>query len=574
MVRDQIRLLIEQAITTAQSTGALPAFDLPLVEVARPKQADHGDYSTNVALVLAAAMRKATGEKANPRAIAEAVIAHLPTSPLIASVDIAGPGFINLRLADPWLQHQVAMILQVGDQVGNLQIGQGQHWQVEFVSVNPTGPIHYGGARNAVLGDSLANVLEAAGYQVQREFYVNDRGTQVRLFAETLWARYRQHFGHAESIPADGYQGEYMLDYARQLADQYGERFLTLEKEPAVTELEPIGLAIVLQALQAELARIGVCFDNWFSEQSLYTDGLVQQALDYLDGRGELQQRDGALWFLASKYPKNEKDEVVIRSSGSPSYFASDIAYHYDKFLRRKFDKVVNVWGVDHQGHVPRMAAVMQSLGLDPARLTILLYDLVKLVRDGKEVKLSKRAGNLITINDVVDEVGADAIRFNLLTRGPESTIEFDLDLAVAQTNDNPVYYVQYCHARICSIFAKAAAVGLDTTALHQLDTAMLTRLAHPSELALIRKLLELEEQIEVAIQRLSPHNLTHYAIELAKTFNGFYRDCRVVDPDQPAVSRARLALSEASRLVLAKALRLIGVSAPQTMWSSSGDPA
>ena len=235
------------------------------------------------------------------------------------------------------------------------------------------------------------------------------------------------------------------------------------------------------------MARIGVHFHHWFSEQSLYTDGLVQQALDYLDGRGELIRRDGAVWFLASKYPKNEKDEVVIRSNGAPSYFASDIAYHYDKFVRRKFDKVINVWGVDHQGHIPRMAAVMQSLGLDPARLTILLYDLVKLVRDGKEVKLSKRAGNLITINDVVDEVGADALRFNLLTRGPESTIEFDLDLAVAQTNDNPVYYVQYCHARICSIFAKATAEGLALTDLQRIDTDTLQHLTHPSELALIR---------------------------------------------------------------------------------------
>lgn len=573
MVRDQIQLLVQQAITTAQNTGALPAFDLPLVEVVRPKQADHGDYSTNVAMVAAAAMRKATGEKANPRAIAETVIAHLPASPLLAGVDIAGPGFINLRLADPWLRSQVVTMLQAGDQVGNLQIGEGQHWQVEFVSVNPTGPIHYGGARNAVLGDSLANVLVAAGYRVQREFYVNDRGTQVRLFAETLWARYRQAFGQAEPIPADGYQGDYMIDYARLLVDQYGERFVTMEKQQAVTELEQIGLAIVLQALQAELARIGVHFDRWFSEQSLYSDGLVQQALDYLDGRGELARRDGAVWFLASKYPKNEKDEVVIRSNGAPSYFASDIAYHYDKFVRRKFDKVINVWGVDHQGHVPRMAAVMQSLGLDPARLAILLYDLVKLVRDGKEVKLSKRAGNLITINDVVDEVGADAIRFNLLTRGPESTIEFDLDLAVAQTNENPVYYVQYCHARICSIFTKAVADGLTITDLNRIDVDTLSLLTHPSELALIRKLLELEEQIAVAIERLSPHNLTHYAIDLTKTFNGFYRDCRVVDRDQPALSYARLALSGASQLVLAKVLRLIGVSAPQTMWSSAAEP-
>lgn len=566
MIRDQIQLLFEQALLSAQAAGILTSFDLPAVEIARPKQADHGDYSTNVAMVVAAAIRKSTGAKANPRAIAEAIIAHLPPSDLIDQVEIAGPGFINLRLANWWLQRQVATIVQAGAQFGNINRGQGQHWQVEFVSVNPTGPIHYGGARNAVLGDGLANVLEAAGYCVQREFYVNDRGTQVRLFAETLWARYRQFFGQAAPIPADGYQGEYMLDYARQLAEQYGDRFVAMAPKQAVDELEQIGLTIVLNALKVELARIGVRFDNWFSEQSLYTNGLVQQALDYLEQRGELERRDGAVWFLASKYPKNEKDEVVIRSNGSPSYFASDIAYHYDKFLRRKFDKVINVWGVDHQGHIPRMAAVMQSLGLDPARLNILLYDLVKLVRDGKEVKLSKRAGNLITITDVVEEVGADAIRFNLLTRSPESTIEFDLDLAVAQTNENPVYYVQYSHARICSILTKAAAEGFATTTLTGVDSDLLRRLTHPSELILIRKLLELEEQIDLAVERLSPHNLTHYAIELAKTFNGFYRDCRVVDHEQPEVSAARLLLSTASQTVLAKVLGLIGVSAPATM--------
>ncbi|MBX3012395.1 MAG: arginine--tRNA ligase [Caldilineaceae bacterium] len=566
MIRDHLTLLIEQALTKAQAAGALATFALPAVEIARPKQVDHGDYSTNIAMVVAAALRKATGEKANPRAIAEAVIAHLPASDLIGGVELAGPGFINLRLADSWLQAQVATIVQAGERFGNLTQGVGQRWQVEFVSVNPTGPIHYGGARNAVLGDSLANVLTAAGYAVQREFYVNDRGNQVQLFAETLWARYLQHFGQAVSIPENGYQGEYMHDYAGQLAEQYGDRFVTMAPAQAIAELEQIGLAIVIRALQSELARIGVHFDNWFSEQSLYDSGLLQQALDYLEQRGELAHRDGAVWFLASKYPKNEKDEVVIRSNGSPSYFASDIAYHYDKFLRRHFDHVINVWGVDHQGHVPRMAAVMQSLGLEPARLSILLYDLVKLIRDGKEVKLSKRAGNLITINDVVDEVGADAIRFNLLTRSPESTIEFDLDLAVAQTNDNPVYYVQYSHARICSILAKATAEGLNNGDMATLHSATLQPLGHPSELALIRKLLELEEQIELAIERLSPHNLTHYVLELAKTFNGFYRDCRVVDRDQPAVSAARLQLCVASRIVLAKVLHLIGVSAPETM--------
>ncbi len=566
MVRDQIRFLVEQSIATAQTAGTLPAFELPAVEIARPKQADHGDYSTNVAMVAAAAIRKAMGEKINPRAIAEAVIAHLPASDMVASVDLAGPGFINICLADHWLQQQVAAMLAAGEKFGNIELGQGQYWQVEFVSANPNGPLHIGSARNAVLGDSLVNVLEAAGYRVQREFYVNDRGTQMRLFAETLRARYLNQFGIDEPVPADGYQGEYISDYARRLVDQYGDRFVGMEKKQALDALEQLGLAIVIDAFKVQLARIGVRFDNWFSEQHLYAEGLVQQALDYLDQRGELEQRDGALWFLASKYPKNEKDEVVVRSSGSPSYFASDIAYHYDKFLRRKFDRVINVWGVDHQGHVPRMAAVMQSLGLDPTRLTILLYDLVKLVREGKEVKLSKRAGNLITIQDVVDEVGADAIRFNLLTRSPESTIEFDLDLAVAQTNENPVYYVQYSHARLCSILVKAAGEGVAIKTLAQVDDQTLQRLTHPSELALIRKLLELEEQIELAVDKLSPHNLTYYAIELAKTFNGFYRDCRVVDSAEPELSRARLALSDASRIVLAKVLRLIGVSAPQTM--------
>lgn len=566
MIHNQIQLLVEQAITTAQAANVLPAFALPVVEIFRPKQADHGDYSTNVAMIAAAAIRKTTGEKANPRTIAAAVIAHFPASDLLGPVEIAGPGFINLRLADRWLQLQVAAIVQAGDRFGNLDLGAGQHWQVEFVSVNPTGPIHIGGARNAVLGDSLANVLEAAGYRVQREFYMNDRGAQVRHFAETLRARYLQSLGLDEPIPPDGYLGEYMIDYARRLTDQYGDHFVGMEKKQAVDEMEQIGLTLVIDAFKTQLALIGVRFDNWFSEQSLYADGLVQQALDYLEARGELERRDGAVWFLASKYPKNEKDEVVIRSNGSPSYFASDIAYHYDKFLRRQFDKVINVWGVDHQGHVPRMAAVMQSLGLDPARLTILMYDLVKLVRGGKEVKLSKRAGNLITISEVVNEVGADAIRFNLLTRSPESTIEFDLDLAMAQTNENPVYYVQYSHARICSILSKAVDEGLALQRVAEIDAELLHRLSHSSELALIRKLLELEEQIELAVEKLSPHNLTHYAMELAKTFNGFYRDCRVVDREQPELSLARLALSDASRIVLAKVLRLMGVSAPVAM--------
>jgi arginyl-tRNA synthetase len=567
MIRDAVQALFQKAIQAAQTTGNLPPFDLPTVEIQRPKQADHGDYSTNIAMVVAAAARKAGGEKVNPRQIAETIVAHLPADALVGSVELAGPGFINLRLADDWLQAQVVALIEAGPAVGNIARGQGARWQVEYVSANPTGPIHYGGARNGVLGDALANVLEAAGYTVQREFYVNDAGTQFNLFVQTLYARYRQQLGFVQPLPQGGYPGEYMHDYARRVIAVIGEQAAELAEPDALALIKPVARALVVEDLQTELQSIGIEYDEWFSEQSLYEGGLVQQALDYLDARGELARRDGAVWFTASNYPKNDKDEVVVRSNGTPTYFASDIAYHYDKFIRRGFDHVINVWAVDHQGHVPRMAAVMQAFGLDPQRLTILMYDLVKLIRDGQEVKISKRAGNLITIRDVVEEVGADAMRFNLLTRSPESTIEFDLDLAVAQSNDNPIYYVQYSHARICSILARAQEEGFSVEGLPD-EGARTTsaHLTHPAELALIRKLLELEEQIEMAVDKLSPHNLTYYAIELARTFNAFYRDCKVVDADQPAQSQARLLLSRACRIVLAKVLALIGVRAPESM--------
>ena len=566
MIRDELRALVHAALQHAQNAGALPGFELPAVDIQRPKQADHGDYSTNVAMVAAAAARKVEPAKANPRQIAQAIVDHLPESSLLGSTELAGPGFINLRLADGWLQTQVVTTIEAGEQVGNIDRGHGQRWQVEYVSANPTGPVHYGGARNGVLGDTLANVLEAAGYSIEREFYINDGGNQFNHFAATLYARYMQQFGKDEPLPEQGYPGEYMIDYAKRVIDQVGDRFLNMPKADAIVELKALGREIVLEDLRQETQSIGIEYDRWFSEQSLYDDGSVEQALEYLDKRGELVRRDGAVWFEASKYPKNDKDEVVVRSNGLPTYFASDIAYHYDKFIRRGFDHVVNVWGVDHQGHVPRMAAMMQAFGLDPARLTILMHDLVKLIRNGQEVKISKRAGNLITIRDVVDEVGADAVRFNLLTRSPESTLEFDLDLAVAQSNENPVYYVQYSHARICSILARAAEQGFATETLPADAAAVVTLLTHPAELALIRKLLELEEQIELAVDKLSPHNLTYYAIELARTFNAFYRDCKVVDLEQPALSQARLLLCRATRVVLSKIFKLLGVRAPESM--------
>lgn len=564
MIRDSILQMIVQALDGAKADGSLPDVTLTAPTLERPKQAEHGDYSTNVAMVAAASLRKATGEKVNPRQIAQTIVDHMPASPMVSGVELAGPGFINLRLSPEWLAAMVGTIVQTGPTFGNIDRGQGAHWQVEFVSANPTGPLHFGGARNAVLGSALANVLEAAGYQVQREFYVNDGGTQFQRFLQSLYTFYARHLGREEALPEGGYPGEYMQGYAQQIAEEFGDRLLHMSREEAVQALWAPGRKLVLDEVAQVLAEIGVTYDNWYSEQSLHDGGLVEQAIDYLAQRGDVVERDGAVWFTASKYPKNEQDVVLIRQTGAPTYFASDIAYHYDKFLRRNFAKVVNVWAVDHQGHVPRMDAMMHAFGLDPERLVILMYDLVKLTRDGVEVKLSKRAGELLTLREVLDEVGADPVRYMLLSRSPEAGIEFDLAKDVVRDEDNPVFRIQYAHARICSIFSKAKEADLELPSGDL--TALLTQLNSPAELTLIRKLLELEEQIDLAVDKLSPHNLIYFGHDLTGVFSSFYRDCRVVDPENPALSQARLLLCQAARIVFVRTLSLLGMSTPESM--------
>ncbi len=567
MLRDQIQEIISGAVDAAKSAGQLPNIPIASPAIERPKQADHGDFSTNIALITAAAVKKETGDKVNPRQIAQAIVGHIPVDGLIGAVELAGPGFINIRLAERWLQHHVRAIIDAGDTFGNINRGDGARWQVEFVSANPTGPLHYGGARNAVLGDSLASVLEAAGYDVQREFYVNDVGNQLDLFAQTLYARYQQLYGQDVELPQDGYKGDYMIGYAQQIQAEVGESLLLLPRHTVLATLREKGLAIVLADLADELSLIGIRYDRWFSEQSLHDEGLVEQLLADLTEKGDIGEWDGARWFRASNYPKNDKDEVVVKSNGMPTYFASDIAYHYDKFVRRGFDRVVNIWAVDHQGHVPRMGAIMAALGLDPDRLVIVLYNLVKLLRDGQEVKMSKRSGDFLTLREVVEDVGADAVRFMLLTRGPESGIDFDLALAVEQKNENPVYYVQMNHARICSILLKAAEEGLAAgSAAQPGDDDALALLAHPTEFGLIRKILEMEEQIDFAVDKLSPHNLTHYAMELARSFSVFYDQCHVLKAEPDELRRARFLLCWAARTALARVLHLMGMSAPESM--------
>jgi len=545
---------ITKALRKAQRRGDLPRFNLPEhLPVERPKQESMGDWATPVCMQLARYARMA------PTKIAEAVVKHLPRLEFIDRVEVVHPGFINFRLSGAWLMTQVETILAAGDTYGNVSVGQGRKVQVEYVSANPTGPLHVGSARNAVLGDALASVLEASGHQVQREYYVNDAGSRMNVFNETLLARYAQALGRDEPVPEDGYHGADLVVMGAEIAAEQGGRFLEMPREQALQVVGALGLTRVVDQAKEDLAVMGVHYDRWFSEQSLYENGQFDRVMTILREEGYIDYRDGAVWFKATDLGA-AKDEVIIRSNGSPGYFASDIAYHYEKFVERGFDQVIDVWGADHQGHVPRMRAMMTALGLDAERLTIIVYQMVTLKRGGEVVRLSKRTGDIITLREVLEEVGSDAVRFFLLARSADSQMDFDLDLAREQSDENPVYYVQYAHARICSILRHGA--GLD---LNDGDVSLLT--SEP-ELALIRKMIRLPEVVRTAATHLAPHHLTYYAQDLASAFHSFYRDCRVVSslPEDEAISKARLKLVLACKIVLARVLGLMGMTAPEVM--------
>jgi arginyl-tRNA synthetase len=555
MIRDDIAKLVHKAIKKAQKSGALPKFDIPEIPVERPKQEAHGEFATPVCLQLARLARMA------PMQIAGSIVKRLPKASYLGSVEVVEPGYINFSLSGSWLARQVDAILTGGESYGNIDLGKHNRVQVEFVSANPTGPLHVGSGRNAVIGDALANVLAATGYDVQREYYINDAGTQMSLFGESLYARYAQALGHDEPMPEAGYQGAYMVEMGRRAAHEHGERFLHMERGQAASELIDIGLGYTLDGIREDLAFMGVHFDRWFSERTLYEDGTFAQVMTLLRQRDHIAERDGAVWFTATELG-SDKDEVIIRSGGEPGYFASDIAYHHNKFVRRGFDWVIDVWGADHQGHVPRMQYMMQALGLDPQRLSIIIYQLVTLKAGGEPVRLSKRTGELVTLREVLEEVGTDAVRFFLLSRAADSQMDFDLDLAKEQSSENPVYYVQYAHARICSILKLAEERGQIS---EEGDVRLLT---HPMELALIRRMLMLPEVLELAATNLAPHHLAPYAQELASQFHVFYRDCRVVssDPADRQQTMARLKLVRAAQVVLAKTLHLMGMTAPEHM--------
>ena len=552
MIKDEIAELLRQAADEAQRRNLIPSLAMPEILVERPQNPEHGDYASPVALKLARAARM------NPLTIAQSLASLIQLPEGIEKIAVAPPGFINFSLRSDWLTQQVEEILAAGEEYGNLDLGRGAQVQVEFVSVNPTGPLHVGHGRGAILGSTLANVLGAVGYKVAKEYYINDAGGQIDAFYRSLYARYQQALDIAAEMPSEGYFGQYMIELAKEIVAQQGDRFLTMPATEAMTELGRIGMEKIIQSIKSDLELLGVTFDVWFSEESLYQEGQYQQVMSLLEEKGYTGEKEGAVWFVSTTLGE-DKDNVLVRSDGSPTYFASDIAYHYNKFLERGFDRVINIWGADHQGHVSRVKAAVGALGIDPDRLQIIISQMVTLRRGEEMIRASKRTGELVTLRELVEEVGADACRFFFLSRSADSQMDFDLELAKKQSADNPVYYVQYAHARIASILRLAQERGIDC---RRGDTSLLT--SEP-ELALIRRMLQLPEVMEMVATTLEPHHLSYYATEMATTFHNFYEKCRVVSDDE-ALTWARLKLVEAAKVVLAKTLRLMGMTAPERM--------
>ena len=547
MIKNEIAVLLEKAANEAQKRNLLPPIAMPEIVLERPQNPEHGDYASTLPLKLARAARM------NPLTIAESLVSLIQHPKEIERIVVAPPGFINFSLTSDWLTAQVEDILSAGEEYGDLDLGYGARVQLEFVSVNPTGPLHVGHGRGAILGSTLANVLSASGYEVVKEYYINDAGSQMDAFYRSLYARYLQELGRDATLPSDGYFGDYMIDIAREIIAEEGERFLD---QPA--ELGTRGMAKVIASIEADLRLLGVTFDEWFDEKSLFELGQYERAMSLLEEEGYTVEKEGAVWFSSTALGE-DKDNVLVRSDGSPTYFASDIAYHYNKFIERGFERVLNIWGADHQGHVSRMKAGIGALGIDPERLQIIISQMVTLKRGDLVLRASKRTGELITLRELVEEVGADACRFFFLSRSADSQMDFDLELAKRQSADNPVYYVQYAHARISSILRLAQGRGID---YHGGDVSLLT--SEP-ELTLIRKMLHLPEVMEMVAQALEPHHLSYYALDLATIFHNFYEKCRVISQEE-ALTEARLKLVEAALIVLAKALRLMGMTAPHRM--------
>ena len=558
MIEERLRTLIARAVAMAADSLGIED-DLVAPELSAPKQVTHGDFTSNVALGLAARA------DLPPRQVAQAIVDALEHASFLERVEVAGPGFLNFFLTNDWLHDALGRVLTEESNYGR-SAPTGKRVQVEFVSANPTGPLHVGHARNAVLGDALARLLEAAGWTVEREYYFNDAGRQMDQFGLSLEARYLEVLGREFQMPEEGYFGSYITDLASDIVREVGDVFADLPPQERLARVLAEGSWRVLDQIRATLDRFGVRFDEFFSEAELARKGEIVAAVQRLRDNGFAYDAEGAVWFRSTAFG-DDKDRVIVRSNGAHTYFGADCAYLIDKFSRG-FDRMVYVWGADHHGDVTRVKGAAEALGLNPDALEMVLYQFVSFLRGGEPVKMSKRAGTFISLDELIDEVGVDAARFTLLQFSNDSTMSFDIDVVKRQTMDNPVYYVQYGHARIASILRKAGAAGL---ALGSFDDADLSLLATQPELDLLRALADAPTVIANAAAQRAPHRLTHAAVDLAATFHRFYTECRVVDPDQPALSRSRLWLCAGTKQVIANLLTVIGVSAPESMERADG---
>ena len=547
-----LRQGVAAACAQAMAAGTLPEAALPDFVIETPKDEKNGDFSTNLAMQLTRILRQ------NPRKIAEAIVGGIDLPGLVKRVEIAGPGFINFYLVPGWLNRVLPAIQEEDADYGKSNAGGGERVQVEFVSANPTGLLHMGNARGGALGDTLAAVLNEAGYVCDKEYYINDAGNQVENLGKSVEARYFELLGRDDyQIPEDGYHGKDIIATAQRLLDEKGESLVDLPEAERRELMKNYALKEKVAGIRGSLENFGVVFDNWFSEQSLHDAGSVHEVVDILREKGVVYEKDGAQWLRATDWGE-EKDEVLVRSNGTPTYFAADIAYHRDKF-ERGYKRLINIWGADHHGHVARLKGAMTALGYPGDDITVILMQLVRLYRGGEIVKMSKRSGKYVTLDELIEEVGKEAARFFFIMRSPDSALDFDLDLAKAESSDNPVYYVQYAHARICSILSVA---GVDTPKACDVDLSLLTE---ENERVLIRKLAEWPQEVADAARELAPYHLAYYAKELANAFHSFYNSCKVLT-DDAALRDARLALVDCTRITLRNVLTLLGLSAPERM--------
>ncbi|MEF2560188.1 MAG: arginine--tRNA ligase [Eggerthellaceae bacterium] len=569
-IRESLEAVLYQALNAAVESGALPLDEIPEPTLERPREEGHGDWACTIAMRLAKAARM------NPRQIAQILVDHLPENDLIDSLEIAGPGFINLTLAPAVFQNVITQVRTQGNDYGRSTLSEPCKVDLEYVSANPTGPMHVGHGRWAALGDAIARVMRHAGYQVDEEFYINDQGNQMNVFADSLVVRYQQELGLDVEMPEASYGGGYVSELARRIIESDGDKWLNVDADERRVAFRELGYKAMLDSVKETLEIFGNNFDTWFSERSLFVSGedgktKIDRAFDVMNERGYIFESEGATYFRSTAFG-DEKDRVLIKGNGELTYFMSDVAYHYDK-MQRGYDHLIDIWGADHHGYIPRCQAMMAAWGY-PDALEVVLGQLVTLFRDGQQVRMSKRTGEMITFRELIDEVGVDATRYMMLSKSSDQSIDFDIEVAKKKDSSNPVYYVQYAHARICSIARKAAeARGIATegvsadelSAALSIEAADLSLLTHESELALMRKMADFTDLVAGAARDRAPFRLTHYAQDLASLFHSFYTNCRVIGEGE-AIEQARLALADSARTVLALSLGLLGVSAPERM--------